>query len=106
MSSTQTETELHESTAQKFRDVNLSLDGMLKGMLNQLEGLREQWVGAGGRSFEQVKQAWARDQKELHRALSETAEAIKTAGRQYSTTDSDAASRVGSTHSGSVNLPL
>jgi WXG100 family type VII secretion target len=82
-----------ESTARRFENVNGSLDGMLRRLMNELEGLRTQWTGAGGRSFEQVKQAWAADQQKLNRSLAETATAMHTAGRQYTATDSAAANR-------------
>jgi WXG100 family type VII secretion target len=101
----QTNTELMQTTAKKFEEVNQSLDGMLRRLLGELEGLRSQWTGAGGRSFERVKQAWAADQEKLHRALGETAVAIRTAGRQYSVADVAAADRISVPHSG-INLPL
>jgi WXG100 family type VII secretion target len=82
-----------DATARRFDDVNASLDGMLRRLLSELEGLRSQWTGAGGRSFEQVKLAWAADQEKLNRALSETATAVRTAGRQYAVTDTAAADR-------------
>jgi WXG100 family type VII secretion target len=91
-----------ESTARRFDDVNASLDGMLRRLLSELEGLRSQWTGAGGRSFEQVKLAWAADQEKLNRALAETASAVRTAGRQYAVTDTAAADRFTVRH----DLPL
>jgi WXG100 family type VII secretion target len=94
-----------ESTAAKFEHVNHALEGMLKRLLRELEVLRTQWVGHGGTTFEQVKLAWAADQETLHRALSETATAIRTAGRQYQTSDSAAAGRLGP-HRGGLALPL
>ncbi len=102
MSVSQTSTELMQTTARKFEEVNQSLDGMLRRLLSELEGLRSQWTGAGGRSFEQVKQAWAADQEKLHRALGETATAIRTAGQRYAVTDASAAERMTIRH----NLPL
>jgi WXG100 family type VII secretion target len=91
-----------QSTARRFDDVGSSLDGMLRRLMGELEGLRTQWTGSGGRSFEHVKQAWAADQEKLHRALAETATAVRTAGRQYTTTDTAAAERFTAHH----NLPL
>jgi WXG100 family type VII secretion target len=91
-----------QTTARRFEDVNASLDGMLRRLLNELEGLRSQWTGAGGRSFEQVKLAWAADQEKLHRALAETATAVRTAGQQYTATDTTAADRFTVRHT----LPL
>ena len=102
MAVSQTSTELMETTARKFEDVNASLDGMLRRLLTELEGLRTQWTGAGGSSFTSVKQAWAAEQQKLHRALAETATAVRTAGRQYASTDTAAAGRFTAHH----DLPL
>ena len=102
MAVSQTSTALMETTARKFEDVNSSLDGMLRRLLNELEGLRTQWTGAGGRSFDRVKQAWAAEQRKLNLALAETATGMRTAGKQYASTDSDAAGRFTATHT----LPL
>lgn len=102
MSVSQTSTELMQTTARRFDDVGSSLDEMLRRLMGELEGLRTQWTGAGGRSFEQVKLAWAADQEKLHRALAETANAVRTAGRQYDVTDTAAANRF----TAHQNLPL
>jgi WXG100 family type VII secretion target len=91
-----------QTTSRRFEDVNASLDGMLRRLLSELEGLRSQWTGAGGRSFEQVKQAWVTEQENLHQALAETATAIRTAGQQYAVTDAAAGDRFTAHH----NLPL
>ena len=93
MAVSQTSTDLMETTARRFEDVNASLDGMLRRLLGELEGLRNQWTGAGGRSFEQVKQTWAAEQEGLHRALLQTAGAMRTAGHKYVETDTAAADR-------------
>ncbi len=102
---TQAQAAVMESTAAKFEHVNQSLEGMLKRLLGELEVLQTQWVGRGGTTFEQVKQAWAADQQALHRALGETATAIRTAGRQYQTSDGAAADRLG-VQRGGLSLPL
>jgi WXG100 family type VII secretion target len=94
-----------ETTAAKFDEVNQSLQGMLSGLLGELEMLQTAWRGMGGRSFESVKQAWAEDQKVMSRALAETASAIRTSGVRYDASDSEAASRVAATNR-SVQLPL
>ena len=94
-----------EQTAAKFEQVNQSLQSMLSSLLSELEVLQSAWRGAGGRSFEQVTQAWANDQAAMSRALAETAAAIRTSGVRYEASDSDAASRVGATNR-SVQLPL
>jgi len=79
---------------------------MLTDLMSHLEVLQTSWRGAGGGSFQQVKAAWSQDQAALHRALAETATAIRTSGQHYDVTDSQAASRMNSTNRGGVQLPL
>jgi WXG100 family type VII secretion target len=93
LSVSQTSTELMQSTARRFEEVNSSLDRMLRSLMNELSGLRSQWTGAGGRSFEETQRAWAAQQEKLHRALSETTMAVRTAGRRYAAADQAAADR-------------
>ncbi|MBQ0979055.1 WXG100 family type VII secretion target [Micromonospora zamorensis] len=106
MSQTQAEAAVMQQTAAKFEQVDQSLQSMLTGLLAELEVLQQAWRGAGGRSFEQVKQQWSQDQAALHRALRETAGAIRTAGRQYDASDDEVASRVAGTNRGGIQLPL
>ena len=94
-----------ETTAAKFEGVNDSLQSMLNTLMSELSVLQTAWQGAGGRSFEQVKQAWERDQKAIQQALLETATAIRTSGQQYTASDDEAASRVSASNRG-INLPL
>ncbi|MFK3981542.1 WXG100 family type VII secretion target [Micromonospora sp. NPDC050397] len=105
MSQTQAEAAVMQQTAKKFEDVDQSLQSMLSSLMRELEGLQQAWRGAGGRSFEQVKQQWAADQAKLGRALIETAGAIRTSGQHYDASDSEAASRVANTNRG-IQLPL
>ncbi|PZG05783.1 WXG100 family type VII secretion target [Micromonospora craterilacus] len=106
MSQTQAEAAVMQQTAVKFEQADQSLQTMLSGLLTQLEVLQQAWRGAGGRSFEQVKQQWAQDQTNLQRALRETAGAIRTAGTQYDVSDTEAATRVSATNRGGIQLPL
>ncbi|MET8120536.1 WXG100 family type VII secretion target [Micromonospora sp. NPDC005189] len=106
MSQTQAEAAVMHQTAAKFEQVDQSLQSMLTGLLAELEVLQQAWRGAGGRSFEQVKQQWSQDQAALHRALRETAGAVRTAGRQYNVSDDEVASRVAGTNRGGIQLPL
>ncbi|GIJ26501.1 hypothetical protein Vqi01_16630 [Micromonospora qiuiae] len=106
MSQTQTEAAVMQQTAVKFEQVDQSLQSMLSGLMAQLEVLQQAWRGAGGRSFEQVKQQWAQDQASLQQALRETAGAIRTAGVHYDASDAEAASRVSATNRGGIQLPL
>lgn len=105
VSQTQAEAAVMQQTAARFEQADQSLQSMLTGLMTELETLQQAWRGAGGRSFEQVKQQWSQDQAAMQRALRETAAAIRTAGRQYDVSDSDAASRVAATNRG-IQLPL
>lgn len=105
VSQTQAEAAVMQQTAAKFEQVDQSLQSMLSSLMSELEVLQTAWRGAGGRSFEQVKQQWAQDQSAIHRALRETASAIRTSGQQYESTDSDAASKMAALNRG-IQLPL
>ncbi|WP_027341901.1 WXG100 family type VII secretion target [Hamadaea tsunoensis] len=106
MAETQAQAAFMETTAGKFESVNGELQSMLKTLLGQLEVLQSAWKGAGGRSFQQVKERWSEDQDKLGRALLTTAQAIRESGKNYTATDSDASSKMGSIHGGGVTLPL
>jgi WXG100 family type VII secretion target len=107
MSTTQAQAAIMESTAARFDEVNQALQETLRRLLTELSVLRNQWQGAGGASFEQVKRVWAEDQEALHRALGETATAIRTSGRQYQASDTTAADRFAGPHrAGGLTLPL
>ncbi|HZN72596.1 MAG TPA: WXG100 family type VII secretion target [Micromonosporaceae bacterium] len=94
-----------ERTAGRFDGVNRSLEAMLRRLMAELDALEQQWRGAGGRTFDQVRRDWAADQARLHRALDETATAIRSSGRGYASSDADAASRARSVRRG-LTLPL
>ena len=98
MSQTQASAAVMEQTAKNFEQVDNQLRDMLKGLLNRLEPLQQQFQGAGGRSFTEVKIAWSRDQTALHDALVQTAAAIRTSGQDYTASDTDAAKRFGTTN--------
>ena len=95
-----------EATANKFEQVNENLSSMLKRLMSELEVLETQWRGRGGTSFTEVKQRWAADQATLHRALAETAAAIRTSGAHYETTDTGASDRVAAAGGAGHTLPL
>lgn len=105
VSTTQAQAEVMERTAAKFEQANQALETMLKRLMSDLDRLKSAWQGAGGLSFDQVRTEWANDQQRLHRALAETATAIRTAGRDYTASDTAAADRMRRT-GGSVQLPL
>jgi WXG100 family type VII secretion target len=105
VSQTQAQAAVMQQTAARFEQVDQSLQSMLTSLMAELAVLQTAWRGAGGRSFEQVKQQWSRDQAAIQHALRETAGAIRTAGRQYEAADTDAASRIATTNRG-IQLPL
>lgn len=106
VSQTQAEAAVMQQTAARFEQVDEALQSMLTNLMTELEVLQQAWRGSGGRSFEQVKQQWSQDQAAIQRALRETAGAIRTAGQQYTASDSEAASRVAHTSRGGIQLPL
>jgi WXG100 family type VII secretion target len=94
-----------ERSAARFEQVDEALQGMLTRLMGDLEVLRGQWQGSGGRSFTQVTQSWAADQRALQRALLQTAAALRTAGRGYRASDDEAALRLARTGA-HLELPL
>ena len=106
MSQTQAEAAVMRQTAQRFEQVDESLQSTLTRLMAELEELQTAWQGAGGRSFAQVKQAWSQNQAAIQQALRETATAIRTAGQQYDASDAEAASRVSAVNRGSIQHPL
>ena len=102
---TQAESAVMASTAAKFDQANGSLQSMLKTLMSELSSLSGAWKGLGAAEFEKVKQQYVLDLNSLNRALSDTAEAIRTSGASYDTSDADAAARV-TKSGGSYQLPL
>jgi WXG100 family type VII secretion target len=93
-------------TAEKFRNTNQSLQDMLKRLMNELEALRGSWAGRGAQAFDQAKIQWSEDMAKLQRALDETANAISSAGREYTSSDEASAGRFSPASGPSVQLPL
>lgn len=80
--------------AAKFDDVHQSLKTTLTTLMRDVEAVQPDFQGRGGTSFQVVTRTWAEDQERLLRALAETANAIRTAGRDYTATDDAAADRM------------
>lgn len=78
----------------RFEDAGASLNKVLSDLLVEVDSVRGEWIGRGGTSFQQVANAWAQDQRRLVDALSQTAAAIRTAGRSYAAIDDVAADRM------------
>ncbi len=94
------------TVAAKFEQVNNDLTTMLSKLMNDLSGLQTAWVGSGGRAFESVKNQYQQDLAQLNKALADTAEAIKSSGVSYDSTDTSAASMVAKSGGGGISLPL
>jgi WXG100 family type VII secretion target len=93
-------------TAAKFDSTSNDLSGMLQRLSTELDELYAGWAGHGANAFQQVRARWAADTQTLQRALTETANAIRTAGTQYTSSDEAAASRSTGIGGGGVSLPL
>jgi ESAT-6 family protein len=100
-----TQSEL-DAAAKRFEEVNGELQGMLRTLLSQLESMKQQWQGAGGRSFESVKSAWSTDLANLNTNLLETAAGIRSSGQNYYASDTEASQTMRSINSGTTILPL
>jgi WXG100 family type VII secretion target len=105
VASTQAQSSVMASTANKFDEVNVQLQSMLRQLMNELATLESTWKGLGAQAFEQVKQQYAADLKKLNQALSETAASIRASGQHYDSTDTEAASKVANS-GGGFSLPL
>lgn len=89
-------------TSAMFNSVHDNLKTTLDRLMLEVESVRSEWQGRGGASFQLVAQEWRNDQERMLLALSETANAILTAGRSYSAADEAAGSRMTATY----QLPL
>jgi WXG100 family type VII secretion target len=105
VSQTQAESAVMAQTAGKFESVNSSLQSMLNTLMSELSVLQTAWVGRGANTFEQVRAQYQQDLTSLNKALLETAEAIRSAGVGYDSSDSGAVDRL-SKSGGSYTLPL
>lgn len=106
MNHAQAQVAVLDRTAGRFDEVNRSLESMLRRLMGDLDALHQQWRGVGGRSFDEVRREWAADQARLHRALAETAMAIRASGRDYTASDTGAADRARSARRAGLSLPL
>ena len=94
------------NAAARFDDANTFLTDTLKKLMNDLADLQTTWVGSGGQAFDVVKNRYNDDVTKLNAALAQTAEAIRTSGVSYDSTDSSAASDVAKSGGGGYTLPL
>jgi uncharacterized protein YukE len=90
----------------EFEQVNAELTRDAHQAHGQLSDLQTAWVGSGGRAFESVKDAVRAGPQAAQQGAAETAEAIKTSGVSYDSTDTSAASLITKSGGGGLNLPL
>jgi WXG100 family type VII secretion target len=76
-------------TAQNIDGVADSLTGMLNSLMNELAPLSSYWIGGGGSAFQSVKTRVDEDVAKMNVALRSIAEAVATAGRDYTVSDSE-----------------
>jgi WXG100 family type VII secretion target len=105
VTTTEAQAAVMAKAAGQFEQVNSSIQSMMSGLMNQLAPLQSRWVGAGGTSFTNVKVQFDDDMKKISQALSETAEAIRTSGQQYTVSDDTTQQRMTAANHG-VSLPL
>jgi WXG100 family type VII secretion target len=78
----------------RFNAVHGELSRQLTQLMTEVESVRSAWQGRGGTSFQLVTQEWKHDQDRMLRALSETAELLRTSGRNYTVADDTSSERV------------
>ena len=84
-----TDTGLMAKTAQDVDAVADRLTSMLNRLMNELAPLQSAWQGAGGGSFQQVKDRFDNDIARLNVALRSIAEAVGSSGRDYAVSDDE-----------------
>jgi len=65
------------------------LTTMLNQLMDRLSPLQQYWVGAGGSSFQEVRQRFDEDMARLNVALRAIAEAVGSSGRDYAVSDAE-----------------
>jgi WXG100 family type VII secretion target len=83
-----------EQTAKQFESVDAELQNTLSGLKQKVADLQAAWSGRGSVSFQQVMEAWSRDQAALNTLLRETAQLIRSSGHDYGAVDESAAARL------------
>src|SRR5262249_47652191 len=96
----QTQTGLMIKTARDVNGVADALTSMLNNLMNELAPLQSAWVGQGGLSFRGVRERMDNDIARLNAALRSIAEAVATAGRDYSVSDEEMRSEM--SHAGAT----
>lgn len=89
-----TDTALMAKTAGDVDGAADRLTSMLTGLMNQLAPLQTAWTGAGGSSFQSVRERFDSDMMRLNNALRAIAQAVRSAGQDYTTGDEEVSAAV------------
>ncbi|WP_433056673.1 WXG100 family type VII secretion target [Dactylosporangium sp. CS-033363] len=76
-------------TAQEIDGAADRLTSMFSKLMHELTPLQSAWVGAAGSSFQGVKDRFDADVAGLNIALRSIAQAVSTAGRDYTLSDDE-----------------
>jgi WXG100 family type VII secretion target len=82
-------TALMGQTAKEIDGSADTLTRTLSSLMNELVPLQDAFKGAGGSSFQQVKMRFEEDMGKLNAALRAIAEAVGSAGTDYTVTDQE-----------------
>lgn len=74
---------------------SVTLDLMLTDLMNKLEPLMTEWVGKGGRTFQDVREDCEREMRRLNGALNRLGTKIGDTSLAYVSTDEDVTTLVG-----------
>lgn len=89
MSGITTDAALMSKTAQDVDGAADRLTSMFNKLMEELTPLQTSWVGAGGSSFQQVRERFDGDVANLNVALRSIASAVASAGHDYSLSDDE-----------------
>jgi len=103
---TEAQSQVMADTAKKFDSASTNIQSTMSRLMSELTQLNSAWKGVAATKFVEVKEQYNADLKALNTALTETAEAVRTSGTSYDTTDADAAQTVGKTGNSGYTLPL
>src|SRR5687767_10968666 len=84
-----TSTDVMLQTSNDVNGVADSLTAELTGLMDRLAPLYTSWQGAGGTTFQTVRASVEEEMGRLNVALRSIAEAVRTAGTDYSVTDDE-----------------
>jgi WXG100 family type VII secretion target len=91
---TQVDAAILAQVAGRFEQVRDDLKQKLTVLRGVVDGVRGDWQGSGGASFQNVTVAWQQRQEDLIRVLTETAQGIRSAGTHFASSNEEAAATI------------